>query len=123
MGRYASLFRNALEDADYGAVARASGMAGKKLGVFLLRATALWAALQVWNNFLFDDEESELQDTDPIVANRIHDLHLPNPLVGILNGLHYLCFYNLPVFIGSRTNNINKTSAIRRIVDIGTTQG
>jgi hypothetical protein len=72
MGRYAHLLRNAFEDADYGAGARGAGVAGKKVAAFLIRAAALWTMLQVWNNFVFDDEERELQDTDPTIANRIH---------------------------------------------------
>jgi tRNA1(Val) A37 N6-methylase TrmN6 len=76
VSRYARLMRNALIDEDALQAGKIGAVAGKRAAVsgaaFMMKAMGFWVAMQVFNTMFFDDEERELRETDPYVANRPH---------------------------------------------------
>lgn len=72
--RYIQMFKSATSnDASGMATARLAGTSAAKAGLkasnFLIKATAMWIMLQLWNNMMFPDEEKELEGN---VQNRPH---------------------------------------------------
>lgn len=63
--RYVRFFKNAARDNKAAIsigkkLAKTSPLVALKIGRFMLKATAFWTLLQVWNNVFFPDEEAEL---------------------------------------------------------------
>ncbi|MDH5666535.1 MAG: helicase-related protein [Nitrospira sp.] len=73
--RYGRLVGNAL-DGGHGGTALAKGalITGKNGASFMIRLAFFWSTLQAWNYLMFGDDEDELQQTNPTVANRPHIL-------------------------------------------------
>ena len=72
--RYAQLMKNALDGEGKGATVRGAAIGTKNAAAFLIKASMLWAMLQAWNYLNYGDDEDELRDTNPAVANRPHIL-------------------------------------------------
>ena len=70
MRRYFRLMRNAVIDPNVavkaanvaGVVARTSPFVAVRVGTFVIKAAALWAALDTWNNLRFPEEERDLPE-------------------------------------------------------------
>jgi hypothetical protein len=72
--RYFRLTKNALDGGHGGSLARGALVTGKQAAGFLIRLSAFWGMLQAWNYLMFGDDEDELRDANPTVANRPHIL-------------------------------------------------
>ena len=73
--RYGRLVGNALDGGHGGAVlGRGALITGKNAASFMIRLAFFWSMLQAWNYLLFDDDEEELRQSNPTVANRPHIL-------------------------------------------------
>ncbi len=72
--RYYQMAKNAFDGQDAGTLARGAVIGTKKGAAFLIKMTAAWAMLQAWNYLMFGDDEDELRETNPTVANRPHIL-------------------------------------------------
>lgn len=83
--RYQRLIRNAILEKDGGAFGRMAGVgakkavlgsarAGTRAGIFLIKLSMFWSTLQAWNMLMYGDDEDELRETNPTVANRPHVL-------------------------------------------------
>ena len=69
--RYKQMIKNAFKDIGSAKLARLGGVATLKAAKWLVRFSALWAALQAWNYLMFPDDEDEL---DEATRNRPHIL-------------------------------------------------
>lgn len=72
--RYLQLAKNAFDGQDAGSVARGAMIGAKQAATFLVKMAAFWSMLQVWNLMMYGDDEDELRETNPAVANRPHIL-------------------------------------------------
>jgi hypothetical protein len=79
--RYFRLVKNAAHTGDSQQMARGVLAAGRKAVAsgahaagFMLRLSAFWSMLQAWNYLMYPDDEDELRDANPTVANRPHIL-------------------------------------------------
>lgn len=72
--RYLQLAKNAFDGQDAGSMARGAMIGTKQAATFLVKMAAFWSMLQVWNLMMYGDDEDELRETNPIVANRPHIL-------------------------------------------------
>jgi hypothetical protein len=69
--RYKQMIKNAFKDIGSAKLARLGGVATLKAAKWLVRFSALWAALQAWNMLMFPGDDDEL---DEATRNRPHIL-------------------------------------------------
>lgn len=72
--RYLQLTKNAINAGNGGQIKRGAFMSTKQAAGFMIRLSMLWSMLQAWNYLMFGDDEDELRDANPTVANRPHIL-------------------------------------------------
>ena len=72
--RYYRMMRNAFDSGDTGSKLRGATVTTKQAAAFLVKASLMWATLQAWNYLMYGDDEDELKDANPTVANRPHIL-------------------------------------------------
>lgn len=72
--RYLQLTKNALDSGNGGQLKRGAFLSAKQAAGFMIRLSLFWSMLQAWNYLMFGDDEDELRDANPTVANRPHIL-------------------------------------------------
>lgn len=72
--RYLQLTKNALDSGNGGQLKRGAFLSAKQAAGFMIRLSMFWSMLQAWNYMMFGDDEDELRDANPTVANRPHIL-------------------------------------------------
>ncbi len=72
--RYLQLTKNAITAGNGGQLKRGAFLSTKQAAGFMIRLSMFWSMLQAWNYLMFGDDEDELRDANPTVANRPHIL-------------------------------------------------